>query len=126
MGLVEVFDEPARKVVVALIVVIKNTQDVQQRRLAGARRTHDGNDLAVLYVEAASFQHMERVRRAEIVGLMDIFEMKHSNDLRFTDLRFTIFPFDLRIYDFPFDLRMQDLGFRRKIVIRKSYFVNYN
>ena len=97
MGLVEVFDEPARKVVVALIVVIKDTEDVQQRGLAGARRTHDGDELAFVYVEADSFQHMERVRRAEIVGLMDIFEMKHSNDLRFTDLRFTIFP---SIYEF--------------------------
>ena len=78
MGLVEVFDEPARKVVVALVVVIKNTEDIQQRGLAGARRAHDGNELAFVYVEADSFQHMERVRRAEIVGLMDVFEMKHG------------------------------------------------
>ena len=78
MGLVEVFDEPARKVVVALIVVIKDAEDVQQRGLAGARRAHDGNELAVLYVEADSFQHMERVGRAEVVGLMDVFEMKHG------------------------------------------------
>ena len=114
MGLVEVFDEPARKVVVALIVIIKDAEDIQQRGLAGAWRAHDGDELAFVYVKADSFQHMERVGRAEIVGLMDVFEVKHSNDLRFTDLRFTIFPsiYDLRF--FPFGLRMQDLGFRRK------------
>ena len=74
--LTEIFDERAVEDVLATVVVVENAQDVEQRRLAGARRSHDGDELALLYVKADAFEHVQWLSTK--VGLVDIVKMYHS------------------------------------------------
>ena len=73
--LTEIFDERAVEDVLATVVVVENAQDVEQRRLAGARRSHDGDELALLYVKADAFEHVQWLSTK--VGLVDIVKMYH-------------------------------------------------
>lgn len=72
LALRQALDQFAVDVVFAGIIVVQDAQNVEQRRFAGARGSHDGNELAAVDREVDSLQHMQRL--SVVVSLVDVFE----------------------------------------------------
>ena len=55
-------------IIFTFVVIIQNTQNIQQSGFTGAGCSHDGNKLPFFYREIYTFEHMERL--TIVVGLM--------------------------------------------------------
>ena len=62
LGFVEVFDEPAGEIVVAVVVVIEDAEDIEHCGFARIRSAHDGDQFALGDLQINAFEHVERVR----------------------------------------------------------------
>ena len=67
----EPVDRLVEEVVLAGPRAVVHADDVQQRRLAGARRPHDRDELAFLDVDVDAAQHVAAARAVR-VGLLDV------------------------------------------------------
>jgi hypothetical protein len=56
--------------------VVQHAEDRKQRRLAGARRAHDRNEVAPLDLQVDAPQH-EGLARLRFVDLLDVLELDH-------------------------------------------------
>ena len=69
-ALAQVLDEHASQLVGALVIVVEDAQDVEQRGLARARCSHDADELTRTDVEVDAFQHMQGLR--SLISLVDV------------------------------------------------------
>ena len=51
------------------IVVVEDSENVEEGGLAGAGRAHDGDELALVHAQVNALEHMERL--SVVVGLVD-------------------------------------------------------
>ena len=88
LALAEVLDELAVQPVLARIVIVKDTQNIEKGGLAGAGCAHDGDELSLVYGEVYSLQNVEGL--AVVVGLVDTLEIDQHKSI--------CFQFALQIY----------------------------
>ena len=76
-GFTEVLDEYIAEVICSFVVVVEDAENVEQGGFSTARCAHNAHKFAVFDVEVDAFEHVQRL--TGIVGLMDVFEMKHRS-----------------------------------------------
>ena len=72
LALAQVLDELAVQPIFTGIIVVQDTEDIEQGGLAGAGSAHNGNELPLVYGEVYSFQYVERL--SIVVRLVDAFQ----------------------------------------------------
>ena len=57
--------------------MIVHSDDVEERRLAGAGRTHDGNEVAFVYLQVDVAQDVKEFAFRERVEAFEVFKFDH-------------------------------------------------
>ena len=69
-------DEASGEEVVAAVVVVEDSENVQQGRFARSRGPHDRHQFTLADLEVDALQHVQR--RSVVVGLVDVFQLYHD------------------------------------------------